>query len=94
MYNIPQPKGAYTDMEALALLQQYREDPSDLSCPHCCVPRTMEVLAFIAPEIEPGGFAEVVAPEGDYAAAVYCHACQHAIGICPNAKREEEDKPF
>jgi hypothetical protein len=77
---IPQPKGPFTDAEALELLLAYRRDPSAVPCP-LCGPDTIEVLAFIEPTIDPNGFASVTLPEGEYAAALYCHACQRAIGI-------------
>lgn len=77
---LPQPKGPFTDAEALELLMAYRKDPSNVPCP-LCGPNVIEVLAFIEPEIDPNGFASVTDPEGEYAAALYCHQCQRAIGI-------------
>jgi hypothetical protein len=77
---LPQPKGPFSDAEALELLMGYRKDPSDVPCPRCG-PDSIEVLAFIEPEIDPNGFASVTEPEGEYAAALYCHHCQRAIGI-------------
>jgi hypothetical protein len=81
---LPQPKGPFTDAEALELLMAYRKDPSSVPCPRCG-PDTIEVLAFIEPEIDPNGYASVTDPEGDYAAALYCHDCQRAIGILAGA---------
>jgi hypothetical protein len=77
---LPQPKGPFSDVEALELLLAYRRDPSNLPCP-MCGPETIEVLAFIDPEIDPDGAASVTEPEGEYAAALYCHTCERAIGI-------------
>jgi hypothetical protein len=77
---LPQPQGPFSDAEALELLLAYRKDPSCVPCP-TCGPDTVEVLAFIEPEIDPNGYASVTEPEGDYAAALYCHQCQRAIGI-------------
>ena len=70
--------------EGLALALSYLEDPSDVPCPRCG-PEHIEVLAFIEPEIDPNGFASVTDPEGEYAAALYCHNCQRAIGILAGA---------
>jgi hypothetical protein len=81
---LPQPSGPFTDAEALELLMAYRKDPSDVPCP-TCGPEQIEVLAFIEPEIDPNGFASMTEPEGDYAAALYCHHCQRAIGILAGA---------
>ena len=81
---LPQPKGPFSDAEALELLMAYRKDPSDVPCPRCG-PDTIEVLAFIEPEIDPNGFASVTDPEGEYAAALYCHHCKRAIGILAGA---------
>lgn len=77
---LPQPKGPFSDAEALELLLAYRKDPSNLPCP-LCGPGTIEILAFIEPQIDPEGFASVTNPEGEYAAALYCHSCLRAIGI-------------
>jgi hypothetical protein len=77
---LPQPKGPFSDAEALELLMAYRKDPSNMSCPQCG-PERIEVLAFIEPEIDPHGFASMTDPEGEYAAALYCHECERAIGI-------------
>lgn len=85
---LPQPKGSFTDSEALELLMAYRKDPSSVPCP-VCGPDVIEVLAFIEPEIDPNGFASVTAPEGDYAAALYCHRCERAIGILAGALHGE-----
>ena len=63
---LPQPKGPFTDAEALELLMAYRKDPSNVPCP-LCGPDTVEVLAFIEPQIDPNGFASVTEPEGEYA---------------------------
>ncbi len=87
---LPQPEGPFTDAEALALLLAYRRDPSNLVCP-LCGPGTIEVLAFIEPEIDPNGFASVTDPEGEYAAALYCHTCHRAIGILTGASQEVEE---
>ncbi|MDR0787178.1 MAG: hypothetical protein LBG44_04870 [Gemmatimonadota bacterium] len=81
---MPQPTGPFSDTEALQLLMAYRKDPSDVPCP-TCGPEMIEVLAFIEPEIDPDGFASVTDPEGDYAAALYCHHCERAIGILAGA---------
>jgi hypothetical protein len=81
---LPQPKGPFSDGEALELLMAYRKDPSDVPCPRCG-PDTIEVLAFIEPEIDSNGFASVTDPEGEYAAALYCHTCKRAIGILAGA---------
>jgi hypothetical protein len=85
---LPQPKGPFTDAEALELLMAYRKDPSDVPCP-LCGPGNIEVLAFIEPEIDPNGFASVTNPEGEYAAALYCHKCFRAVGILAGAIRDE-----
>jgi hypothetical protein len=84
---LPQPRGPFSDAEALELLLAYRRDPSNLACPRCG-PATIEVLAFIEPEIDADGFASVTVPEGEYAAALYCHVCQRAIGILAGASTE------
>ena len=81
---LPQPKGPFTDAEALELLMAYRKDPSNVPCPRCG-PDTIEVLAFNEPEIDSNGFAWVTDPEGEYAAALYCHTCKRAIGILAGA---------
>lgn len=81
---LPQPKGPFTDGEALELLMAYRKDPSSVPCP-TCGPENIEVLAFIEPEIDPNGFASMTEPEGEYAAALYCHECERAIGILAGA---------
>lgn len=86
--SLPQPEGPFSDAEALELLMAYRKDPSNLDCP-LCGPSTIEVLAFIEPDIDPSGFASVTDPEGDYAAALYCHTCHRAIGILAGAVRGE-----
>lgn len=88
--SLPQPKGPFSDAEALELLLAYRRDPSNISCPRCG-PETIEVLAFIEPEIDPNGFASVTDPKGEYAAALYCHTCQRAIGILAGASQEAEE---
>ena len=82
--DLPQPSGPFGDAEALELLMSYRKDPSDVPCPSCG-PDTIEVLAFIEPEIDANGFASMTEPEGDYAAALYCHKCERAIGILAGA---------
>jgi hypothetical protein len=84
---LPQPKGPFTDAEALELLMAYRKDPSNVPCP-LCGPDNIEVLAFIEPEIDPNGFASVTHPEGEYAAALYCHKCYRAVGILAGTGRE------
>ena len=81
---LPQPSGPFSDSEALELLMSYRKDPSSVPCP-VCGPNLIEVLAFIEPEIDPNGFASMTEPEGDYAAALYCHECERAIGILAGA---------
>ena len=86
---LPQPQGPFSDAEALELLLAYRRDPSSVPCPRCG-PNTIAVLAFIEPEIDPNGFASVTDPEGEYAAALYCHQCQRAIGILAGMPRERE----
>lgn len=88
--HIPQPKGPFSDSEALELLLAYRRDPSNVPCP-LCGPDTIEVLAFIEPEIDPAGFASVTDPEGEYAAALYCHSCHRAVGVLAGAAREVEE---
>lgn len=87
---LPQPKGPFSDAEALELLLAYRKDPSNVPCPRCG-PDQIEVLAFIEPEIDPNGFASMTDPEGEYAAALYCHTCERAVGILAGAFREAED---
>jgi hypothetical protein len=87
---LPQPKGPFADAEALELLLAYRRDPSNVPCP-TCGPDTIEVLAFIEPDIDPNGFASVTDPEGEYAAALYCHRCQRAIGVLAGITDEVED---
>lgn len=82
---LPQPSGPFSPGEALELLMAYRKDPSDLPCP-TCGPEKIEVLAFIEPEIDPNGFASMTEPQGDYAAALYCHDCERAIGIMAGAE--------
>ena len=85
---LPQPKGPFSDAEALELLMAYRKDPSNVPCP-MCGPGNIEVLAFIEPQIDPNGFASVTDPEGEYAAALYCHTCFRAVGILAGVGREE-----
>lgn len=84
---LPKPAGPFTDGEALEMLMAYRKCPGDVPCPLCTRthgPDTIEVLSFIDPEIDPNGYATVVWPEGSYAAALFCHKCQRAIGILAN----------
>ncbi len=81
---LPTPSGPFTDTEALELLMAYRKDPSDLPCPKCG-PDQIEILAFIEPVIDPNGFATVKDPVEQYAAAVYCHGCNRAVGILADA---------
>lgn len=81
---LPKPAGPFSDTEALELLMAYRKDPSDVPCP-TCGPGSIEVLAFIEPEIDSNGFASMTEPEGNYAAALYCHECERAIGILAGA---------
>lgn len=88
---LPQPKGPFSDAEALELLMAYRKDPSNVPCP-LCGPDQVEVLAFIEPEIDPNGFASVTEPEGEYAAALYCHSCSRAVGILAGAIRDESER--
>ncbi len=88
--SLPQPQGPFSDAEALELLLAYRRDPSNVPCP-LCGPDTVEVLAFIEPEIDPNGFAAVTYPEGEYAAALYCHTCHRAIGIMAGAAHGIEE---
>lgn len=85
---LPQPMAPFNDSEALELLLAYRRDPSSVPCP-TCGPETIEVLAFIEPEIDPNGFASMTEPEGEYAAALYCHTCERAIGILAGAVHGE-----
>lgn len=87
---IPQPKGPFSDAESLELLLAYRRDPSNVPCPSCG-PENIEVLAFIEPEIDASGFASVTDPEGEYAAALYCHSCKRAVGILASASRASDD---
>lgn len=84
---LPQPKGPFSDAEALELLMAYRKDPANVPCP-LCGPEQIEILAFIEPEIDPNGFASVTEPEGEYAAALYCHSCCRAVGILAGAVRD------
>lgn len=83
-YKIKRP---FTNEEAAELYVQYQKDPGNLHCPGGCVRvdgkngSTVEVLAFIDPEVDSDGLASLVQPEGEYAAAIYCHGCQRAIGI-------------
>lgn len=77
---LPQPEGHFSDAEALEMLFQYRKCPGNLTCP-LCGPETVEVLSFIEPAIDPSGFATVTWPEGEYAAAVFCHGCKRAVGL-------------
>jgi hypothetical protein len=77
---LPQPRGPFTDAEALELLLAYRRDPSSVPCP-TCGPDSIEVLAFIEPDIDAEGLASITDPEGEYAAALYCHTCNRAIGV-------------
>jgi hypothetical protein len=79
-------KGPFSDREALDLLMSYRSNPAMVPCP-LCGPNCMEVLAFIKPRIDPSGRASVTEPEGEYAAALYCHKCQRAIGIIGTADK-------
>ena len=85
---LPQPKGPFTDAEALELLMAYRKYPSNVPCP-MCGPGNSEVLAFIEPQIDPNGFASGTDPEGEYAADLYCHKCFRAVGILAGVGREE-----
>lgn len=85
---LPQPKGPFSDAEALELLMAYRKDPSSVPCP-LCGPEQIEVLAFIQPEIDASGYASVTDPEGEYAAALYCHSCGRAVGILAGALRDD-----
>lgn len=86
---LPQPKGPFSDAESLELLLAYRKDPSNVPCPRCG-PDNIEVLAFIEPEIDPNGFASVTEPLGEYAAALYCHSCERAVGILTSASQPPE----
>jgi len=79
---LPQPKGPFSDSEALTLLLAYRKDPSNVPCPRCGLEH-VEVLGFIEPDVDPGGFARATEPEGEYAVALYCHQCERAVGILP-----------
>lgn len=78
---LPIPAGTFSETERWQVWLQYSKNPADLSCPRCG-PDTMEVLAFIEPAIE-DGLATVVQPVGLYAAAIYCHGCQHGVGVIP-----------
>lgn len=79
----PKPRGCFTDSEALDLMMQYRANPAALRCPGCQTP-TVEVIAFVHPEVM-GGHATVVQPEGEYAAILMCMgACRRSIGILAN----------
>jgi hypothetical protein len=84
---LPHPEGPFGDAEALELLLAYRRDPSNVPCP-TCGPETIEVLAFIEPEIDSNGFASVTDPAGQYAAALYCHKCHRAIGVLAGIPEE------
>lgn len=77
---LPTPTGPFSDADALVLLYAYRKDPSNVPCPSCG-PDTVKVLAFIHPDISPGGYATAVQPEGEYVAALYCRKCGRAVGI-------------
>ena len=80
---LPQPVGSFSDTEALEMLRAYRRDPTNVPCPRCG-PDLVEVLGFIRPDgVGEDGTAELVEPEGAYAAALFCHQCRHAIGIVP-----------
>lgn len=72
--------GSYTTPEAHRLLMSYQRDPSNVSCPYCGE-GTIEILAFIDPYTNGDGYAEVKDPEGEYAAAIYCHRCRRGIGL-------------
>jgi len=85
---LPEPVGRFTDAEALELLLAYRRDPSDVPCPRCG-PGTIEVLGFVEPVADEDGYAALTAPEGEYAAALYCHGCRRAIGIVANLVSED-----
>lgn len=78
---MPEIKGQFQDYEALEFILEYRTDPSDLHCPRCGPKETMEVLAFIQHEIDSEGCATITEPEGEYAAAIYCHKCKRSIGL-------------
>ncbi len=80
-HEMPEIKGQFDKYDALDLIIDYRKDPSNLSCPSCQLEGTMQVLAFIEPEIDPQGCATITEPEGRYAAAIYCHVCKKSIGI-------------
>jgi hypothetical protein len=77
---LPKPEGPFNDAQAFVLIAQYRQNPAGLSCPACRT-ETMEVLAFIEPEIDGDGYATQRAPVGTYASAVYCHGCKRAVGL-------------
>lgn len=77
---LPRPSGEFTTGEAHELLVAYRKDPSDVSCPRCG-PESIEVLAFVEIQVDPDGRTAVTAPEGDYAATLFCHRCRRGIGV-------------
>lgn len=88
---VPEPTGAFSDSEAFELLISYRADPSSVPCP-TCGQGTIEVVAFIEPEVDKDGFASMTTPEGDYAAALHCHTCHRAIGILATALNESDNE--
>lgn len=83
-WSVPKTQGSFTDREARELLEAYKRDPTCLSCPQCRklgALHTVEVLAFIEPEVDRSGYATKAPPVGHYAAAVWCCCCRRAIGL-------------
>lgn len=74
--------GFFSPGECFLLHAQYSHDPSNVNCPACNT--GIRVLAFIRPEIDAMGFAEETTPEGEYAVAIYCRACDRAVGLIPS----------
>lgn len=90
-HDIPEPAGSFSDAEAFELLISYRNDPSSVPCP-TCGQGSIEVVAFIEPQVDEEGFASITTPEGDYAAALHCHTCHRAIGILATSPHESDNE--
>lgn len=80
LWECPKPKGPFSDTDALYLMMAYRRNPADVPCPKCG-PGEIEVLAFIEPSLDKDNYAQIRDPNGEYAAALYCHKCKRSIGI-------------
>ena len=76
----PQNPTRYNDAQACDLLLQYVRNPAALECP-ICKSFTIYVMAFVEAVPGKGGEHTIVDPVGEYAAALYCYGCQHAIAI-------------